>query len=120
MPQSPVHNSPYHSGVFHHWHLYCEWWSMGHTCIHIIRPPAGLRAAACCGGPARVEHIIHRTLHLTVINGLTLVGAEITHTDNEFEVTLHTETKIAFTNRTLYFILYLCFNHPSTDILTGL
>uniref|UniRef100_A0A3B4ZLK8 Uncharacterized protein n=1 Tax=Stegastes partitus TaxID=144197 RepID=A0A3B4ZLK8_9TELE len=46
------------------------------TCIHIIRPPAGLRAAAGRWGTARVEDIIHRALHLAVVNGLALVGAE--------------------------------------------
>ncbi len=46
------------------------------TCIHVIRPAAGLRAAACRRGTAGVEDIVHRALHLTVVNGLTLVGAE--------------------------------------------
>ncbi len=54
------------------------WWG-GHsrtTCIHIIRPTAGLRAAASRRGAAWVEDIVHRALHLTVVNGLALVGAE--------------------------------------------
>uniref|UniRef100_A0AAX7TME1 Ig-like domain-containing protein n=1 Tax=Astatotilapia calliptera TaxID=8154 RepID=A0AAX7TME1_ASTCA len=44
----------------------------GTTCIHIIRPAAGLRAAASRWGTARVEDIIHWALHLTVVNGLAL------------------------------------------------
>lgn len=48
------------------------------TCIHIIGPTAGLRAASSRRGTAWVEDIIHRALHLTVINGLPLVGAERT------------------------------------------
>uniref|UniRef100_A0A8C9XF15 Uncharacterized protein n=1 Tax=Sander lucioperca TaxID=283035 RepID=A0A8C9XF15_SANLU len=48
----------------------------GTTCIHVIRPTAGLGAAARRWGTARVEDIVHRALHLTVVNGLALVGAE--------------------------------------------
>uniref|UniRef100_A0A3P9PCD7 Uncharacterized protein n=1 Tax=Poecilia reticulata TaxID=8081 RepID=A0A3P9PCD7_POERE len=46
------------------------------TCIHVIGPAAGLGAAAGGRGAARVKHIVHRALHLTVVDGLTLVGAE--------------------------------------------
>lgn len=50
------------------------------TCIHIVGPTAGLRAASSRRGTAWVEDIIHRALHLTVINGLPLVGAATTMT----------------------------------------
>uniref|UniRef100_A0A3B3V6T1 Uncharacterized protein n=1 Tax=Poecilia latipinna TaxID=48699 RepID=A0A3B3V6T1_9TELE len=46
------------------------------TCIHVIGPAARLGAAAGGRGAARVKHIVHRALHLTVVDGLTLVGAE--------------------------------------------
>lgn len=57
------------------------WCYSGTTCIHIIGPTAGLRAAASRWGTAWVEDIIHRALHLTVINGLALVGADRKRTD---------------------------------------
>uniref|UniRef100_A0A3B5QFZ6 Uncharacterized protein n=1 Tax=Xiphophorus maculatus TaxID=8083 RepID=A0A3B5QFZ6_XIPMA len=50
--------------------------SSTNTCIHVIGPAAGLGAAAGGRGAARVKHIVHRALHLTVVDGLTLVGAE--------------------------------------------
>uniref|UniRef100_A0A8C9W297 Uncharacterized protein n=1 Tax=Scleropages formosus TaxID=113540 RepID=A0A8C9W297_SCLFO len=48
---------------------------LSHTCVHIVWPAAGLGAAGSRRA-ARVKDFIHRTLHLTVINGLALVGAE--------------------------------------------
>lgn len=46
------------------------------TCIHVVGPTAGLGAAAGRRGAARVEDIVHRAVHLAVVNGLALVGAE--------------------------------------------
>lgn len=48
----------------------------GFTCVDIVGPTAGLRAAAGRRRAARVEDVVHGTLHLTVVDGLTFVGAE--------------------------------------------
>lgn len=42
------------------------------TCVHIVWPAAGLGAAGS-GRAARVEDVVHRTLHFTVVDGLALV-----------------------------------------------
>lgn len=46
-----------------------------HTCIHIVGPTAGLAAASCRGAAcARIEDVVNRALHLTVIDGLGALG----------------------------------------------
>lgn len=46
-----------------------------HTCIHIVGPTAGLAAASCRGAAcARIEDVVDRALHLTVIDGLRALG----------------------------------------------
>lgn len=46
-----------------------------HTCIHIVGPTAGLAAASCRGAAcARIEDVVDRALHLTVIDGLGALG----------------------------------------------
>jgi hypothetical protein len=46
-----------------------------HTCIHVVGPPTGLAAAGCRGAACpRIEYVVNRALHLTVIDGLGALG----------------------------------------------